>query len=138
MHRLLPPDRMRTARHMRSPRQRRVPNEHCRELPRGGQRLKPPTRVVVDGEPQTVVTAASHQRVMNSLAGIMPEFDVYPTGTNADHFDVQLIGGLQEDDPAASSSDLQQAAARVLAVGGSLKPKPAYAGETAESPQEDR
>lgn len=33
-------------------------------------------RVVVDGEPQTVVTAASHQRVIDSLAGIMPEATV--------------------------------------------------------------
>lgn len=65
-------------------------------------------------------------------------FEVYPTGTNADHFDVQLIGGVREDDPAASSSDLHQAAVQVLAVGGSLKPNPAYAGETAESQQEDR
>jgi hypothetical protein len=65
-------------------------------------------------------------------------FEVYPTGTNADHFDVQLLGGLHEDDPAASYLGLEQAALRVLAVGGPLKPKPAYAGETAESPQEDR
>ncbi len=65
-------------------------------------------------------------------------FEVYPTGTNVDHFDVQLIAGLHEGGPEASATHLQQAARRVLAAGGPLKPKPAYAGETAESPQEDR
>lgn len=65
-------------------------------------------------------------------------FEVYPTGTNADHFDIQLIGGVHEHDPAPSRSDLQEAAARVLAVGGPLRPNPAYAGGTPESRQEDR
>ena len=63
---------------------------------------------------------------------------VYATGANPDHFDVQLIGGLREGDPAASAADLRDAAVRVLTVGGSLKPNPAYAGDTAESSQEDR
>lgn len=65
-------------------------------------------------------------------------FGVYPTGANADHFDVLLIGGLSEGDPAASASDLRDAVVQVLAVGGSLKPNPAYAGDTAESSQEER
>lgn len=60
-------------------------------------------------------------------------FGVYPTGANSDHFDVQLIGGLREGDPGASASDLRDAAVHVLAVGGSLKANPAYAGDTTES-----
>ena len=65
-------------------------------------------------------------------------FAVYPTGTNPDHFDIQLMSGADEQDPAAVRSDLEEAAARVLAVGGPLRPNPAYAGRTAESRQEDR
>lgn len=65
-------------------------------------------------------------------------FEVYPTGANPDHFDIQLIGGVSENDPAAPATELREAAARALAVAGPLKPKPAYAGGTAESPQEDR
>lgn len=34
---------------------------------------------------------------------------------NADHFDIQLIGGIHEDDPSASSGKIREAAARVLA-----------------------
>lgn len=65
-------------------------------------------------------------------------FEIYATGTNADHFDIQLIGGIHPDDPSASSGAVQEAAARVLAVGGSLQPNPAYAGKSAQSRQEDR
>lgn len=65
-------------------------------------------------------------------------FEVYSTGTNADHFDIQLIGGVSEDDPGASTSELQEAAARVVGVGGPLQPNPAYAGGAAQYRQEDR
>lgn len=65
-------------------------------------------------------------------------FAGYPTGFNVDHDDVQLLGGLRDDGPAASSSDLEQAAARLLANGGPLRRNPAYAGGTAASRQEDR
>lgn len=52
-------------------------------------------------------------------------FEIYPTGSNVDHFDIQLIGGVGEGDPAASPAEVREAAGRVLAVAGSLKPKPA-------------
>ncbi|MGI8807327.1 MAG: hypothetical protein ACR2KK_05725 [Acidimicrobiales bacterium] len=65
-------------------------------------------------------------------------FAVYPTGTNVEHFDIQLIGRVQVDDSAASNSDLEDAAACLLNVGGPLRPNPAYAGGTAASRQEDR
>jgi len=65
-------------------------------------------------------------------------FKIYPTGTNTDHFDIQLIGGISEEDPAVSTGDLEQAANRVLALGGPLRPNPSYAGGPGESRQEDR
>lgn len=65
-------------------------------------------------------------------------FVVLPTGSNFDHFDIQLVGGIREQDPPAVSGILRHAAARVLAAGGPLRPNPAYSGGTAESPQEDR
>ncbi|HUP71343.1 MAG TPA: hypothetical protein VM142_16240 [Acidimicrobiales bacterium] len=66
------------------------------------------------------------------------DFEALPTGANVDHFDIQLIAGIREQDPPAKTDSLRQAAARVLAAGGPLRPNPAYAGGTAESPREDR
>lgn len=65
-------------------------------------------------------------------------FEIYPTGANIDHFDIQLIGDVDEDDPATASSDLQVAAARMLAAGGPLRANPAYAGGAAETHREDQ
>lgn len=65
-------------------------------------------------------------------------FEIYPTGTNEDHFDIQLISGVHPHDPSVSSGNVQEAAGRVLAVGGPLQPNPAYAGATAQPRQEDR
>lgn len=65
-------------------------------------------------------------------------FAVLPTGANVDHYDIQLVAGVHEDDPTPATGDLREAAARVLAAGSPLLPNPAYAGGTAESRQEDR
>lgn len=64
-------------------------------------------------------------------------FEIYPTGSNVDHFDIQLIGGLGEADPIASKDDLREAAARLLTAFGPARPNPAYSGGTAGSKQED-
>lgn len=65
-------------------------------------------------------------------------FAVHPTGTNPDHFDIQLIAGIEATDPAVSTSDLRAAAAQVLAIGGPLRANPSYAGGAPEARQEDR
>lgn len=65
-------------------------------------------------------------------------FEIHPTGTNPDHFDIQLIGGHHDSDPEVPAVDVRRAATRVLATGDPLHPNPAYIGETGESPQEDR
>lgn len=65
-------------------------------------------------------------------------FAVLPTGANLDHFDIQLVDGIREQDAPSGTEILRHAAARVLAAGGPLRPNPAYSGGTAESPQEDR
>lgn len=65
-------------------------------------------------------------------------FAVHATGTNPDHFDIQLIAGVDESDPEVPTSELQAAAARVLAIGGPLRPNPSYAGGAPEARQEDR
>lgn len=63
---------------------------------------------------------------------------LHATGANPDHFDIQLIRGVDESDPAASTSDLRAAATRVLAICGPLRPNPSYAGGAPEARQEDR
>jgi hypothetical protein len=54
-------------------------------------------------------------------------FVVLPTGANVDHFDVQLLSGQAEvtDEPAAV---VWEAAARLVAAAGALRPNPAYSG----------
>ncbi len=64
-------------------------------------------------------------------------FEVYATGANPDHFDIQLIP-RPGDDMIASRDELRDAATRLLAVRGPLYPNPAYAGETSDPRQEDR
>ena len=57
-------------------------------------------------------------------------FEVIATGTNPDHYDVQLIPGRFEDEQpeAASPEELRGAVARLLWAAGDLRPNPAYAG----------
>lgn len=65
-------------------------------------------------------------------------FAVHATGTNPDHFDIQLIAGVDESDPAVPTSDLRAAAGRALAICGPLRPNPSYAGGAPAARQEDR
>jgi len=60
---------------------------------------------------------------------------VIPTGGNLDHFDVQLLDGVREDD-MRGSAEVRMAAARLLAVAGQLRPNPAYAGRAPMTPEE--
>ncbi len=59
-------------------------------------------------------------------------FEVVPTGTDADHFDVQLIAGVAEPDVLPSEAELRAAATRLLDAAGELQPNPSYAGGTGE------
>ena len=59
-------------------------------------------------------------------------FEVVPTGTDADHFDVQLIAGVAGPDVLPSEAELRAAATRLLDAAGELQPNPSYAGETGD------
>jgi hypothetical protein len=66
-------------------------------------------------------------------------FEVLPTGSNPDHYDVQLISGRVEGvDVDAGREELRSAAARLLLAAGDLEPNPAYAGETSDRPEDER
>ncbi len=54
-------------------------------------------------------------------------FPVIPTGANPDHYDVQLLDRVAENENRAAAA-VKMAAMRVLAVAGPLRPNPAYAG----------
>jgi hypothetical protein len=57
-------------------------------------------------------------------------FDVIATGTNLDHYDIQLIPGrFDAGSPEATDEEVRAAAARFLWAAGSLTPNPAYAGD---------
>jgi hypothetical protein len=52
---------------------------------------------------------------------------VFPTGSNTDHFDVQLIPGVSEADEPPSEGDVRAAADRLLEGAGDMRPNPSYA-----------
>jgi hypothetical protein len=54
-------------------------------------------------------------------------FEVLPTGTDADHFDVQLISGVAEADAPPSEQDVRVAASRLLDAAAPIRPNPSYA-----------
>jgi hypothetical protein len=54
-------------------------------------------------------------------------FEVLPTGTDADHFDVQLISGVTEADVPPSEDDVRAAANRLFDAAAPIRPKPSYA-----------
>jgi len=54
-------------------------------------------------------------------------FAVWPTGSVATHFDVQLLPGRREDEPVTLEA-VRSAAVRLLNVAGELRLNPAYAG----------
>lgn len=54
-------------------------------------------------------------------------FPVLPTGTDPDHYDVQLVPGRLEPDPADSAL-VAWAVSRLVARAGDLHPNPFYAG----------
>jgi len=53
---------------------------------------------------------------------------------NLDHFDVQLLDGVREDD-TRGPAEVRMAAARLLSVAGPLRPNQAYPGR-APRPEE--
>ena len=57
-------------------------------------------------------------------------FEVLPTGSNPDHYDVQLLPDRFEGvDPEGGREELRGAVLRLLLTAGELHPNPAYAGE---------
>jgi len=66
-------------------------------------------------------------------------FDLFATGTNPDHFDVQLMPGAADDaGPSIADQFLSAAASRLVALAGRLLPNPAYSGTEQPAPEEDR
>ncbi len=61
-------------------------------------------------------------------------FEVVPTGTDPDHFDVQLLPGRRETDDAGSEivQLVADAARRLIDVAGPIEHNPAYAGAEEE------
>jgi hypothetical protein len=56
-------------------------------------------------------------------------FEVLPTGSNPDHYDVQLLPGRIEGvDPEGGREELRGAVLRLLLAAGELYLNPAYAG----------
>lgn len=65
-------------------------------------------------------------------------FELWATGTNPDHYDVQLVPGrIEAVDPQATVRELGAAAAGFLWVAGGLQPNPGYAGGGVEQPEDD-
>lgn len=56
-------------------------------------------------------------------------FDLIATGSNPDHYDVQLLPGWLEEVTEATDEELHVAVARFLDVAGPLHPNPAYADD---------
>jgi hypothetical protein len=64
-------------------------------------------------------------------------FEVVPTGSDADHFDVQLVDGVAELDAPPSEAEVRAAAIRLLDAAGEWRPNPSYAGEAGQRFEED-
>ena len=54
-------------------------------------------------------------------------FEVLPTGSDPDHFDVQLIAGVNEADAPASEDEVRAAVNRLVDAAGDVRPNPSYA-----------
>lgn len=64
-------------------------------------------------------------------------FELVPTGSNLDHYDVQLLPGrIEGADPDATSGEIRGAVLRLLLAARGPHPNPAYSGERpdAEAP----
>ena len=57
-------------------------------------------------------------------------FEVWPTGSNPDHYDVQLLPGHVEGLPEPTPNELREAAERMLATAGDVVSNPDYPGES--------
>jgi hypothetical protein len=57
-------------------------------------------------------------------------FELWPTGANPDHYDVQLLPGHFEGFPQPTVDELREAATRMLATAGDVVSNPDYPGES--------
>ena len=62
-------------------------------------------------------------------------FRLIPTGGNPDHYDVQLLDRVDEDENRPAD-EVKVATARMLAAAGPLRPNPAYPGVAPMTPEE--
>ena len=64
-------------------------------------------------------------------------FKVLPTGTNLDHFDVQLLPGQGDDDADEPVLAVRTAATQLVAAAGELRPNPTYHEESDRTLEEE-
>ncbi len=55
-------------------------------------------------------------------------FDILPTGTNPDHFDLLLIDDRTPGQPLLTVAEIELAARRLVEICGEMRPNPSYAG----------
>jgi hypothetical protein len=55
-------------------------------------------------------------------------FDLWATGSNPRHYEVQLLPGHLDGEAAVTAAEVRGAAARMLQAAGELLPNPGYAG----------
>lgn len=86
-----------------------------------------------------MVRFQSSPAIFEVRAGDMRQagFELWATGANPDHYDVQLVPGRAEGlDPEATDEEIRAAAAQLVWVAGGLRPNPDYAGEQPD-PEDD-
>jgi hypothetical protein len=86
-------------------------------------------------EPDVLARFSASPCFLQATVGLLTAagFPVVPTGTDPDHFDIQLVPDRREDDPA-DDAGVAGAAARLVSKAGDLHANPFYAGDT-QSPE---
>lgn len=82
-----------------------------------------------DADPDVLARFSASPCFLEASVGLLRTagFPVLPTGTDPDHFDVQLLSDYSEEDPA-DNERVWQAASKLAARAGDLWPNPLYAG----------
>jgi hypothetical protein len=80
--------------------------------------------------------AASHFYLATTVPQVRAAgFDVLPTGTNPDHFDVLLFDSQSPDQPMLARAEVEAAARRLVEACGEMRPSASYAEESMAEPR---